>query len=226
MPDGPPPQRHLLDEWELSRDEVNDILTENPSARGNLFGYVAEYKLRKIWLQHSSIRNLERPREHRSRHEDKTEKGDFRFEYRGQTVRLEVKSLDTPSVRTVHTSSPELAGSVAEGSESGLRYEGTFQCNASDTREVILPNDERVTTNCLVVGEFDVLAVNCFEFGHRWRFAFAANDDLPRSTWRNYSPVQQKYLLKSSMKIAWPLSAPFDDAFFRVLDSIVSKRRH
>ena len=225
MPDPPAPQRNLLDEWELSRDEVNEILTHNPSARGNLFGYVAEYKLRRIWLQHSSIRNLERPREHRSRHEDSTEKGDFRFEYQGQTLRLEVKSLDTPSVRAVHATSSELADSVTESTERGLRFEGTFQCNASDTREVILPNDERVTTNCLVVGEFDVLAVNCFEFGRRWRFAFAANDDLPRSTWRRYSPEQQKYLLKSSMRIAWPLLAPFDDAFFRVLDSIVSKRR-
>jgi hypothetical protein len=43
-----------------------------------------------------------------------------------------------------------------------------------------------VTTN-LVVGGFDLLAINLFEFGAEWRFAFAKNRDLPRSTFRKYT---------------------------------------
>ena len=93
--------------------------------RGLMFGFVAEYKLRQMWLLRPEIRNLSRPRSH-----DRKAKCDFRFDYRGQDVRLEVKCLDSPKVRQT---------------EEG--YNGTFQCNASDTTGVVLPNGERVVSN-------------------------------------------------------------------------------
>lgn len=170
--------------------------------RGLMFGYVAEYKLKKMWLQRREVANLTRPRAH-----DRKAKGDFRFEYRGQAVTLEVKCLDTPKVKL----------------EEGV-YSGTFQCNASDSRQVVLPNHQRVTTNCLVVGEFDLLGVCLFAFGNEWRFAFALNDDLPRTTWKGYTPAQQKYLLKSAMAITSPLQPPFADEPFALLDRLVAER--
>ncbi len=170
--------------------------------RGLMFGYVAEYKLRKEWLLRPEVTNLIRPRSH-----DRKAKGDFRFEYRGHSITVEVKSLDTPKVR-----------------HHDEVYEGTFQCNASDSREVVLPNRKKLTTNCLVVGEFDLLAVCLFSFGNRWRFAFALNRDLPRTTWRGYTPAQRKYLLKSAMAISWPLRAPFTAEPFGLLDRLVAER--
>ncbi len=170
--------------------------------RGLMFGFVAEYKLKKLWLQRPEVTNLARPRAH-----DRKAKGDFRFDYRGQNFTLEVKSLDTPKVRL----------------RDGI-YTGTFQCNASDAREVALPNRQKLTTNCLVVGEFDVLGVCLFAFGDRWRFAFASNQDLPKTTSGKYTPAQQKYLLKSAMKISWPLEPPYSDDLFTVLDRLVSER--
>jgi hypothetical protein len=103
-------------------------------------------------------------------------------------------------------------------------YSGTFQCNASDTTDVTLPNGEVVSTNCLAVGGFDLLAVCLFAFGNDWRFAFALNDDLPRTTSKKYTETQQKYLLLSSMKITWPLTPPYGDDLFVVLDRLVAKR--
>src|SRR3990172_5116652 len=99
-----------------------------------------------------------------------------------------------------------------------------FQCNASDTTEVLLSNGVRVVTNCLAVGGFDLLAVCLFAFGNTWRFAFALNQDLPRSTWRGYTPDQQQYLLKSAMGIVWPLQPPFADEPFGLLDRLVTER--
>lgn len=167
-----------------------------------MFGFVAEYKLKKEWLLLSGITNLVRPRSH-----DRKQKCDFAFDYRGVNIRVEVKCLDTPKVRC----------------NEGV-YTGTFQCNASDTTEVPLPDGSTVVTNCLAVGGFDVLAVCLFAFGETWRFAFALNGDLPRTTWRGYTPNQQKYLLKSAMKISWPLQAPFTDDLFALLDRLVGKR--
>ncbi len=170
--------------------------------RGLMFGFVAEYKLKKEWLLRPRIENLVRPRSH-----DRKQKCDFRFDYRGQDVKVEVKCLDTPKVR------------FAEGV-----YSGTFQCNASDTTNVTLPNGETVNTNCLAVGGFDLLAVCLFAFGNDWRFAFALNDDLPRTTSKKYTETQQKYLLLSSMKITWPLAPPYEGDLFDVLNRLVAKR--
>lgn len=192
----------LLRDWSITAEELSEIVAENPSMRGLMFGYIAEYKLKKEWLLRPEFTNLTRPRSH-----DRTQKCDFLFAYRGLDVRLEVKCLDTPKVK------------YREGV-----YKGTFQCNASDTTEVILPNGKRLTTNCLVVGGFDVLAVCLFAFGNQWRFAFALNEDLPRTTWKRYSPKQQQYLLKSAMQITWPLQAPFVDDLFAVLDRLIAER--
>ena len=122
-------------------------------------------------------------------------------------MRVEVKCLDTPKVRC----------------NEGV-YTGTFQCNASDTTAVALPDGSTVVTNCLAVGGFDVLAVCLFAFGDTWRFAFALNEDLPRTTWKRYTPYQQGYLLKSAMKISWPLQAPFGADLFAVLNRLARKR--
>ncbi len=193
----------LLTAWAISAAELSEIVAENPSMRGLMFGFVAEYKLRQQWLLRPGISDLSRPRSHSRR-----EKGDFQFRYRDETVRLEVKSLDTPKVK----------GDAVAG------YTGTFQCNASDTRSVQLPDGSTVVTNCLVAGEFDVLAVCLHAFGGGWRFGFALNRELPRSNWRGYSPVQQAYLLKSAMKITWPLEPPFSGDLVSVLDDLVRIR--
>lgn len=193
--------RNYLREWDLSAEEINEIIAENPPVLSTISGFVAEYKLKKLVLQDSRISDLTRPRSH-----DRKSKGDFRFTYRDRSFTLEVKSLDSRKVRKL---------------DSGFR--GTFQCNASDAREVVLPNGERLTTNCLVVGEFDVLAVSLFAFERAWKFAFARNSDLPRSTWSKYTPTQRQFLLKSSMTITWPLAAPYHADLFIVLDAILAE---
>jgi hypothetical protein len=197
-----PPIPSLLEEWSLTADELSEIVAENPSMRGLMFGFVAEYKLKQEWLLRPEVTNLVRPR-----FSDRKQKCDFLFDYQGEKIKVEVKCLDSPKVKQV---------------EGG--YEGTFQCNASDTTGVLLPNGEVVSTNCLLVGGFDLLAVCLYSFGRIWRFAFALNDDLPRSTWRGYTPEQQKYLLASSMKITWPLSSPFADEPFALLGRLLAKR--
>jgi hypothetical protein len=104
-------------------------------------------------------------------------------------------------------------------------FTGLFQCDASDRRPVTLPNGEEVETTCLVVGGFDLLAVNLFEFGQEWRFAFARNESLPRTTSKKYTPTQQQYLLKSGMPISWPLKPPYETEPFRLLDEIVAEKK-
>lgn len=192
----------LLEQWGITPSELNEILASRPSLRGILIGFIAEYKLSQKWFTDPRIDKLIRYDNH-----DRTRAGDFGFLYKGLPISIQVKSLQANSVRRT---------------EAG--YIGTFQCDASDRRPVRLPNGQVVETTCLVVGGFDLLAVNLFEFGHEWRFAFAKNSDLPRTKSSKYIPEQRQYLLATSIRIAWPLQPPFCEEPFAVLDTIVGER--
>jgi len=193
----------LLEEWGLTIQELNDILASRPSLRGILIGFVAEYKLPQMWFSDKRIVGLERYDNH-----DRTRPGDFGFSYRGTPVTVQVKSLQSNSVRRTETG-----------------YVGSFQCDASDRRPVRLPNGKTVETTCLLVGGFDLLAVNLFEFGKAWRFAFVKNTDLPRTRSPKYTPRQRQHLLATSVKVGWPLQSPFRDEPFSLLDEIVGQKR-
>ncbi len=179
----------ILDRWHITADELTQVVDQNPSLRGFLLGYIAEYQLKKLLLADDRITTIHKFDDHdRSR----GRKNDLCITYKGVDFTIEVKSLQTASVR----------------SENGM-YWGNFQCDASDSRTIPLPNGERVKTTCLEVGGFDIVAVNLFAFQHQWHFGFALNRDLPRSTHKEYTPEQRQYLLATTMKITWPLYTPF-----------------
>ena len=70
-----------------------------------------------------------------------------------------------------------------------------------------------------MAGEFDILAVNLFAFENQWRFIFAKNSDLPRSTYQKYTPEQQSKLLASLVPVSWPPKPPFTDEPFSLMDA-------
>lgn len=193
----------ILEDWGLTIEDLNQILSERPSARGPLIGYIAEYKLQRTVFSDARIHKLVRYDDH-----DRSRPGDFSFEYQGETITVEVKSLQTKSVK------PTNGGRT-----------GHCQVDASDRREVTLPNGEVLATTCLLAGTFDILAVNLFEFCQKWRFGFIRNRDLPRSKHRAYTEYQRQNLLATSVKVTWPLSAPFTDDPFPMLDEIARERR-
>ncbi|MCI0561569.1 MAG: hypothetical protein MN733_24030, partial [Nitrososphaera sp.] len=138
---------------------------------------------------------------------DRSRPSDLEIYYRGFPITIEVKSLQTASVE-----------------RSGDRYYGKFQCDASDRRTVRLPNGEAIQTTCLLVGQFDLLAVNLFSFEDEWRFAFVRNVDLPRSRYHRYTPEQRQYLLATLVTVTWPVQPPFEAEPFRLMDEIVFEK--
>ena len=189
---------HYLDRLGVTLDELEKIIASNASLRGVLVGYLAEVRLMETWF-------LEHPMRRYDDH-DRAHKGDRWITYKGREFSIEVKSLQSNSVRQV---------------EGG--WTGRFQVDASDCRTVTLPTGDKLTTTCLVVGEFDLVAVNLFEFGAEWRFGFAKNRDLPRSSYKKYTPEQRQYLLQTTPKITWPLQPPFRDEPFSLLDEMLSE---
>ena len=192
-------RENILHRWGLTAEELTQIVDANPSMRGLMMGYVAEYKLRRMYFEDERITALIKDDDH-----DRKSKGDIRINYRGASFRIECKSLQT---------------NLSKKNEAG--FAATYQCDASDSRIVRFSDGSEVKTTCLLTGEFDIVAVNLFALAEEWRFAFALNRDLPRSRYRKYSDLQQRELIASSIKIAYPLESPYVDDPFVLLDRLL-----
>ncbi|MCY3934754.1 MAG: restriction endonuclease [Chloroflexi bacterium] len=194
----------LFSRWKLTEEELSGIVDLNPSLMGMMLGYVAEYKLQQFLRANESVLSLIKPDDHDRR---KGKKNDLSLEYKDRLFTFEVKSLQTNSIHYDHPMST---------------YTGRVQVDASDRRSVTFPNGSSIDTTCLLIGGFDILAVNLFQFRKEWDFGFIRNSDLPRTKYRKYTNYQRKHLLATTIQVTWPLSPPFVESPFDLMDSIIS----
>jgi hypothetical protein len=191
----------VLKRWGLTEQELTEIIEQNPSMRGLMFGYVAEYKLRRMHFSDPVFEGVHKADDH-----DRSRKGDLTVTYRGREFKIECKSLQTNSISKTETG-----------------YEGKYQCDASDRRTVKLSRGRSIETTCLRVGEFDIIAVNIFAFEERWRFAFALNSDLPRSSYQKYPPAIRRQLLATLMPVTLPLEPPYIESPIPLLERLLGR---
>lgn len=193
----------ILDQWEIDADILTTLLSENPSLRGMLLGYVAEYKLKEIIESLPGVSVAVKFDDH-----DRAKKGDLHIVYRGRAFEIESKSLQTKTISYEDTTSVWTAKS---------------QVDASDRREIVLANGQSFQTTLLKRGEFDILAVNCFAFEQKWRFLFARNADLPTSTYAAYPAEVQRELIASLIPVTYPPQPPFVEDIRALLDDMVGR---
>lgn len=188
----------------ITEQELTDLVDQNPSLRGILLGYVAEKKFHDTFLEHPEISEKSKDDDH-----NRKKKGDRRIIYKGKTLTIEVKSLQTAMVKRL---GPD-------------QWIGKAQVDGSDRRIVKFPDGTMLNTTLLLRGEFHLLAVNCFAFGGQWRFAFAKNSDLPFSSFKKYTASQKAQLIASLIKITWPPEPPFTDDPFILLDQLLYEKK-
>lgn len=192
----------ILERWDITPEELTEVVDQNPSLRGMILGYLAELKLEKLWLSGQEFSSVTKHDDH-----DRMKKGDRVVRYKGHEFIFESKSLQSAMIK-----------------ETNEGWTGKAQVDASDRREVTLPNGSAVTTTCLLRGEFDILAVNVFAFEDIWRFAFAKNSDLPASRYRGYSAYQRQHLLATLVEVHWPPKPPFSEEPFTLMNEIIQNR--
>lgn len=197
-------KKSILNRWGITETELTELVDQNPSLRGIFLGYVAEKKFHDSFLNSRHVTEAAKDDDH-----DRKRKGDRRIVYKGKTFTIEVKSLQTNSVEKLWND----------------RWRGKSQVDASDSRTVKLPNGKSLKTTCLLRGEFDLLAVNCFAFGEQWRFAFALNSELPPNTYNKYTEYQRQNLLPTLITVQWPLRPPFSNDPFKLLDRLIKTRK-
>ena len=192
----------ILERWNITPEELTEVVDQNPSLRGMILGYLAEFKLEKLWLSGQGISDVTKYDDH-----NRKKKGDRVIRYKNHELIFESKSLQTSTIEKTR-----------EG------WVGKAQVDASDRRNVVLPDGSTVSTTCLLKGEFDILAVNVFAFEDIWRFVFAKNSDLSTSNYRKYTEYQRRHLLATLVEVHWPPKAPFYDEPFTLMNEIVQNR--
>jgi len=192
----------ILERWDITPEELTQVVDQNPSLRGMILGYLAELKLEKLWLSGREISDVSKHDDH-----DRNKKGDRVVQYKGHEFIFESKSLQTATIN-----------------KTDKGWAGKAQVDASDRREITLPDGSTVATTYLLRGEFDILAVNVFAFQNKWRFIFAKNTDLPSSTYSKYSEYEQTHLLATLVKVHWPPKPPFRDEPFTLMNEILQER--
>lgn len=192
----------ILERWNVTPEELTEVIDQNPSLGGMILGYLAESKLEKLWLSGQEISDVTKYDDH-----NRKKKGDRVIRYRNHEFIFESKSLQTSTIKKT---------------EEG--WVGKAQVDASDRRDVVLPDRSTVTTTCLLKGEFDVLAINVFAFEDTWRFVFAKNSDLPTSNYRKYTEYQRRHLLATLVEVHWPPKIPFCEEPFTLMNEIIQNR--
>lgn len=178
----------------IEHEALMQLLKENPSLRGMTYGYVAEAAFVKF-LEKLGIKEHFKPDDHKKTKSDRT------FNVRGKQYTIQLKSVQTNSVRE-----------IVPGS-----FKAKVQNDASDARRIKLPNGKTIITTCYLVGEYDVLGVSLQPFTGEWRFAFKKNKNLRRTTSNRYTPYAQKFLLGTLEDISFPLSPDWTEDLFSLL---------
>jgi len=247
-------EESIFSEWGIDERYFAEVVRDNPSLRGMILGYIAERKLKDLFIEIGGTDNHRKDDDH-----DRSKKGDLTLTYKGEEIIIEVKSLQTNSIQIKDNNgnwmpmiikqavdrkpSPgyKKDGTPKKGAiiykyvlnpkyvsldkeyKKNAQYIGAFQCDASDRREIVLDNGDIINTTLLKVGEFDVIAAGLFSFRNEWEFAFALNEDLPRSD--KYGKNSSN-LIASLVDITYPLKEPFVRDPFIIFDRIIEARRN
>ena len=193
-------RKSIFDTWDITETELTELINSNPSLRGMLLGYIAEYKFQSLILKNPLISSSYKDDDH-----DRSKKGDRRIVYKEKEFTIEVKSLQTHTVKST-------------GNNCWI---GKTQVDGSDRRIVQFPDGTELNTTLLLRGEFDILAVNCFSFGDKWQFIYCKNKDLPTSSYSKYTEAQQNELIASLVTVTWPPVPPFTDNLFTLLEEML-----
>ena len=189
----------ILEEWNITAEQLTHLLNENPSLKGMLLGYTAELKLKEIVTSFPEVSLIKKFDDH-----NRKKKGDMYIVYHNKAFNIEVKSLQSSTIEY-----------------NNKLWKGKAQVDASDRRIVTLPNGQKLNTTLLLRGEFDVLAVNCYAFKNKWQFVFAKNADLPCSSYKKYSEESRQSLIASLIPVSWPPKPPFYSDLKTLLNKMI-----
>jgi hypothetical protein len=201
--------------WKLDPEEFNRIIDKNSNALSAIYGYVAEERLREAFLEDDErVTNLRSPAD-----QDSADKGDWAFDWKGEPMKIEVKSLQTHTIKEVDTDQQTLTDS----DEEPIRYKAGFHLKGTSDQRTITHEGEEYNTTLMNIEDTDVdiMAVNLYKIKDEWDFAFLKVDDLPRSKGSSYPDSLRQKLARSQIKLTIPLQDPYTKDLYGLMDGII-----
>lgn len=220
MPGGEKVEVDYWDDLGMSVAEFNQIANDNQNFISTIVGYVSEKRLRERLLDdHPDIENIWSPED-----QDTGQKGDLAFEYKGEPIRVEVKSLQTRTIRKIEddTTQKDLSGEE----KTQVEWKAKTHIKGSSDPRKVEHEDFEDTTVALDVEEpgFDILAVSVFFFDYNWEFAFVRPEHLPRSQKRGWPDELKEKHAVSKPPVTKPPTGNWTDDLFELMDEIIAER--
>jgi hypothetical protein len=203
-------------DWQLSPEEFNRIIHKNSNALSAIYGYVAEERLREMFLEDDDrVENIRSPDD-----QDVGDKGDWAFQWRREPMKIEVKSLQTHTIEKINPDQQTF-----DSDEIPVQYRAGFHLKGSSDQRVEMYNGEEYQTTLMNVekSDVDIMAINLYKIMDEWNFAFLKVEDLPRSK-GNYPDGLREQLARSQIRLTIPLQEPFRDDLYGLMDEVLEER--
>jgi len=243
----------ILREWDIDEEYFTAVVKDNPSLRGMILGYIAERKLKDLFVSSGKTENHKKEDDH-----DRNKKGDLTLDYKGEEIVIEVKSLQTNSIQIQKANGDWIPLIIKEKAgrkpSPGLKKDGSPKLGQIIYKYV--PNPEYLSLtneykkNASYVGAFQcdasdrreitldngekvnttLLKIGEFDVIAAGIFSF-------RNKWEfgfalnEDLPRSDKYgensshLIASLVNITYPLEKPFENDPFIIFDRVIEKRR-
>jgi hypothetical protein len=203
--------------WKLDPEEFNRIIDKNSNALSAIYGYVAEERLREAYLEDDDrVANLRSPAD-----QDSADKGDWAFSWKGEPMKIEVKSLQTHTIEKVDSNQTKLTED-----DEPIQYKAGFHLKGTSDQRTITHEGAEYSTTLMNVADTDVdiMAVNLYKIKDEWDFAFIKVDDLPRSKGSSYPDSLRQKLARSQIKLTIPVQDPFTKDLYGLMDEVLAEQ--
>lgn len=246
--------KSVLDEWDIDETYFTSVVRDNPSLRGMILGYIAERKLKDLFISSGKTDDHRKDDDH-----NRDKKGDLTLNYKGEEIIIEVKSLQTNSICIQSPAGKwiPMIMKVKSGRKIsvGLKKDGSLKKGAIVYKYVPNPDyqalSQQYRNNAIYKGAFQcdasdrreitldngekvnttLLKIGGFDVIAAGIFSF-------RNKWEfgfalnEDLPRSDKYgensshLIASFVNITYPLQKPFEKDPFVIFDRIIEIRKN
>ena len=245
--------KSILDEWDIDENYFTDVVRSNPSLKGMILGYIAERKLKDIFIQSGRTENHRKDDDH-----DRSKKGDLTLTYKGEEIVIEVKSLQTNSIKILNPQNQwiPLMKKVCIGRKqsTAISLTGRPRVGAPIIKNIINPEFESLSDEYKLKAKYmgafqcdasdrreitldngDKVTTTLLKFGEfdvisagifsfRNKWEFAFALNSDLPRSERYGD-NSSHLIASLVNITYPLQKPFTDDPFIIFDKVIERRK-
>ena len=207
----------ITERYNMSLEEVSEMLDMYRPLQASFDGHAGEYAFVKNY-----VKSCARISEYRKPNTglDHTDKGDLVVVFDGTPVRIELKTALT-GFRVGKHRNPTQVDTV-----NGPVWKYTFKTRTSSYKTVHFSDQSTAFTLCVPYGLVDVYGVCVRPFTGKWEYMYCLTSDLPNNTNKNFTPLQQKELIRPTIKTYWPPQDPWTDSLETILERAAAQKKN